>query len=131
MDEIKSAQPERIRIESAECPYCGKSYTVPLYIDAETYAEANEWAAQHCDCEDAKRQRLLDKADERIKTLFEGFDDDLKALLNVAVNYVWEDTVEAVTVRVDCYTDAKISKNSKGLLIITKKRKVERQEAIG
>ena len=72
-----------------------------------------------------------DKADERIKTLFEGFDDDLKALLNVAVNYVWEDTVEAVTVRVDCYTDAKISKNSKGLLIITKKRKVERQEAIG
>lgn len=75
--------------------------------------------------------RLLDKADERLKTLFEGFDDDLKALLNVAVNYVWEDTVEAVTVRVDCYTDAKISKNSKGLLIITKKRKVERQEAIG
>lgn len=130
MDEIKT-QAESTRIAAGECPFCGKIYTLPLYIDAETYAEANEWAAQKCDCEDARRKRLLDKADERLKTLFEGFDDDLKALLNVAVNYVWEDTVEAVTVRVDCYTDAKISKNSKGLLIITKKRKVERQEAIG
>ena len=131
MDEIKTAQPERFRIESGECPYCGKSYTMPLYIDAETYAEANEWAAQHCDCDDAKRQRLLDKADEWIKTLFEGFDTDVLDILLLAARAFYEDTVEAVAVRLDCYTNAKISKNSKGLLIITKKRKVERQEAIG
>lgn len=131
MDEIKATKPERVRIESAECPYCRKSYILPLYIDAETYGEASEWAAQHCDCDDAKRKRLLDKADERIKTLFKEYDEDVKSLLNVAMNYVWGDTVESVTVRVDCYTDAKISKNSKGLLIITKKKKVERQEVIG
>lgn len=92
MDEIKATKPERVRIESAECPYCRKSYILPLYIDAETYGEASEWAAQHCDCDDAKRKRLLDKADERIKTLFKEYDEDVKSLLNVAMNYVWGGT---------------------------------------
>lgn len=122
---------ESVRVGNAACPYCGQNIILPMYIFAATEGEAIVWAGEHCNCPEARRQRVLRTADEKVDMLFDGFDDGARGLLRTAVRAVADGTVEQVAVRLDCYTDAKVSENSKGLIIITKKRKVERQEAIG
>ena len=131
MNEDRITAPvESTRIENAACPYCGQHYVVPMYVYAETEGEAILWAAEHCNCPEARRQRVLRAADEKVDTLFDGFNDDVRAVLKTAVRAIADGTVEHISVKLDCYTDAKIAENSKGLLLITKKRKTEHQEAI-
>ena len=118
------------RIEAAACPFCGKLHTLPLYVEYTAPLDAETWAAENCDCPEAVEQRLLQRANEQIRDLFEDY-EEMQGLLYDAARLVCRDTVEAVAVRADCQTEAKIFKNGKGLLIVTKKRKIERQATIG
>ena len=130
-DERITAPVESIRVGNAACPYCGQNIILPMYIFATTEQEAILYAGEHCNCPEARRQRVLQTADEKVDALFDGHGEDARDLLKTAVRAVADGAVEQISVRLDCYTDAKISENSKGLLLITKKRKSEHQEAIG
>lgn len=131
-DERITAPVESPRIESGMCLYCGQIHNVPFTVSFSSEAEANKWASEEkCDCPEAKRQRVLRRADAKIEELFVEFDEDVRDVLKSNVRAVIDGAVEAVTVRLDCYTGAKIGENSKGLIIISKIRKTTKQEAIG
>ena len=132
MNDERITEPvESPRIESGTCPYCGQVFNIPFTVECLTYAEANDFAAEKCDCPEAKRQRVLRRADAKIEELFVEFDEDVRDVLKSNVRAVIDGAVEAVTVRLDCYTGAKIGENSKSLIIISKIRKTTNQEAIG
>ena len=123
--------PEETRIESGICPYCGQVFNIPFTVECLTYAEANDFAAEKCDCTEAKRQRAARRADKKIDALFTEFLEDTRDFLKNAGRAVIDGDVGAVSIKLDSFTSVTIKENSKGLIVISKIRKTAKQETIG
>ena len=103
---------------------------MPIFINAETQDEADTYATERCDCDEARRVKNLERARTKIARLFKGHDEAIIAMLYLIAENVQDDTIEAASLKVDYLTTAKITKTSKGLLTITRTDKTEQQEVV-
>lgn len=117
------------------CIYCGQA---SLGINADSSAEANERATDECDCPEAKNQRKkkrqIAEAKRKIAEVF--LDDGLEyepcsevlEMMNSAVELMAEGVVKSMTMSVANVGIAKIAVNSKGGIVVERRRTISKRE---
>lgn len=99
------------------CKYCGKTRTV---ISAECQREADETATQLCTCDEGARERALFRAERKIAEICSENGEVIRDFLLYCAQFVGDDTLLELSVKIDTGEKVKIKKSSKGSLTITK-----------
>ena len=117
------------------CIYCGQA---ALGVKADSNTEANERATDECNCPEAKnqrkRKRQIAEAKRKIAEVFSS--DELGnepcceviEMINSVVELVAEGVVKSMTMSVVNVGIAKIAVNSRGGIVVERKRTISKRE---
>lgn len=124
-------QPVDLNLNYGTCRYCGQIRQVD---DVATCAEANEQATLHCDCREAMEYREEVRRQERRRRALEDADTNLLDLFGKAVKeseamdllreippLIYDGMLLSVSVKINWTVSAKLSRNSKGNIVIERK----------
>lgn len=133
MDEnMTKKQLETSEIQTGACHYCGQIYQFETDGRA-AEAHLDAWAAEKCDCIDARierrKRKKADQAKKKIEELFgENFQDE-RELLYKAIDLMVQDKIVKTTVDIGNGTKMSVGMNAKGSIKTeitqTKKRSAE------
>jgi len=104
--------------QTGVCKYCGQTYLVETDEEL-TQAEIDYRAMMQCECEEAKRAKIVERsrtsAQDNIEVLFEEL-PETQEILKRAVDLIAAGGIRAVTVDTGTPVKAKVSMKSNGLI---------------
>ncbi|HJC25384.1 MAG TPA: hypothetical protein H9761_17080 [Candidatus Eisenbergiella merdavium] len=118
-----------MRIETGECIYCGQvnQFEVEDGIGL-SEEEKNRKATEVCTCEEAKnvhdQEQILTKAQKNIKTLFHEDQPEMEMMLNEAMCFIYNGTLDKCTLTSGS-TTGRVSITSKGMIKVERERKTK------
>ncbi|MEA5136452.1 MAG: hypothetical protein VB035_10000 [Candidatus Fimivivens sp.] len=109
------------------CRYCGQ---VTPVVGIATQEDADEFATAHCECVDGRRYFNIVTARTKINRLFSDFDMPVREMLIENAEMVQDEEIKDASVNLTTRIKCKVSKNSKGYLIIVRTDTNTQQEAV-